>query len=387
MASRIISFLWGLIKTSLAQEDFILQGGLMQCNHQAFQNPNGTASLGNIESQRSQRSINYSRLRSLTGTPSNHTHELENQDTEMFHSIPPLVAESMAHSFGEADDPNYPGSVPSQHNLPNLPPQRLEITQSTSSGQAGIPSSLSNTQTEHAQMDVDTDGFNPRPYLLFMPTPMAPVQQNTLQPNPVPSHTQFLQQPQMPLYQTYNHDGHISVDVAPGDFNPRPYLRFMSTPMEPIQPPISESDSIMLPIQFQQQVPMALPQQNNGEQIPTNTNPYEFNPRPYLQYTPTAEFSQTSQEYHHSHRDMLSQQTSLMHRTPHENPHPTQADTAQGHAIDLQGCSPQMLTDAYADGFRAQQHHQSPSSIQECGNRSVGLRNHLSCSGPIGVCV
>ena len=123
-----------------------------------------------------------------------------------------------------------------------ISPQHTDTNQNTfTQQQQHMASFHPNGQPDQIQIDGATGGFDPRPYLLSMPTfdgldQVNPQQSDVVHnPFPPPSH--------MASFHSNGQPDQIQIDGATGGFDPRPYLLYMPTFDSPVQ--FSEQNSDM----------------------------------------------------------------------------------------------------------------------------------------------
>ena len=123
-----------------------------------------------------------------------------------------------------------------------ISPQHTDTNQNTfTQQQQHMASFHPNGQPDQIQIDGATGGFDPRPYLLSMPTfdgldQFNPQQSDVVHnPFPPPSH--------MASFHSNGQPDQIQIDGATGGFDPRPYLLYMPTFDSPGQ--FSEQNSDM----------------------------------------------------------------------------------------------------------------------------------------------
>ena len=121
-------------------------------------------------------------------------------------------------------------------------PQHTDTSQNTfTQQQQHMASFHPNGQSDQIQIDGATGGFDPRPYLLSMPTFDGLDQFNPQQSDVV--HNPFPPQSHMASFHSNGQPDQIQIDGATGGFDPRPYLLSMPTFDSPGQ--FSEQNSDM----------------------------------------------------------------------------------------------------------------------------------------------
>ncbi|KAB8265976.1 hypothetical protein BDV32DRAFT_114895 [Aspergillus pseudonomiae] len=242
---------------------------------------------------------------------------------------PPIVSQSNNQFEPQMDvSPGGFNPRPYLHYTPSYPfTQQSDILPAQHSIHEPRIVPQSDNQYEPDQMDMSPSGFNPRPYLHY--TPSHPfTQQSDILPTQRP-----IQEPHI-VPQSNNQFEPDQMDVTPREFDPRPYLHYTPTSEVLDNPFYQQSDTIpatTIHHLFLQHPHMAL-SRSNSQGIPpqVDTIPGQFNPRPYLYYTPISVSDQTSQQNSESNQVTFDQQTYLSTSGQSSHPHITQIDTACG---------------------------------------------------------
>ncbi|KAE8421460.1 hypothetical protein BDV36DRAFT_59937 [Aspergillus pseudocaelatus] len=215
--------------------------------------------------------------------------------------------------------------------------------------------------SEQIQMDVD-----PRPM------PAAPNLPEAQQSSTIDSDNLIFQQSHLASHHPNNQSDAVRMDVDANDFNPRPYLLFTPTPAAPNPPEAQQPSTINSGYLIFQQPHLALPPSNyNHKPGQLNTATGDFDPRPYLQYTPVSTPHQSNQETADSSQDLYGQQPCVASHTQPNHYHHSRIDAPQ-HTVNPQANTSHRLVDVYTDRFCAQQQQHPPHPMQGWGNHPVG---------------
>ena len=249
-------------------------------------------------------------------------------------------------------------------------PQHTDTNQNTfTQQQQHMASFHPNGQPDQIQIDGATGGFDPRPYLLSMPTFDGLDQFDPQQSNVV--HNPFPPQSHMASFHSNGQPDQIQIDGATGGFDPRPYLLSMPTfdGLDQFDP--QQSNVVHNP--FPPQSHMASFHSNGQpDQIQIDGATGGFDPRPYLLYMPTfdspVQFSEQNSDMslNTSNQPSHLEPTRLTNNLLH-----TQMSTAQ-HIINpwLQGSL--VESNAPSNDSDTQRHQQSLNLLQEWANHQVG---------------
>ena len=227
LAFDIFNYLWGFIERSLAQEDFLLQEGPIPLRQTASQTRSETSTCGTADAGRgntplSNVSTQPSLERSLNceGAPEN-----KRVDKALRHNNLPRPASRIFEEPGEQTEYTLPCT-----------PQWLDAAQNSHCHQPLIVLRHLDRQPEQVQMDTGLDVLDPQE------TPERS-SQTSPQHTDTNQNTFTQQQQHMASFHPNGQPDQIQIDGATGGFDPRPYLLYMPTFDSPVQ--FSEQNSDM----------------------------------------------------------------------------------------------------------------------------------------------